>query len=107
MIDKRVADVIHTIGRETDAPQELIEAVVGRARPSIRLVAQFPKAGETLRLGGCRIGGLPDLPVRVAWPRLADAMKVNPAELKRENEPLWFLAQINLAEVAFADVANL
>lgn len=45
MIDKRVVDVIRAVGSETNAPQEIVEAVVRDALPSIRLVAQFPRKG--------------------------------------------------------------
>jgi uncharacterized protein YwqG len=107
MIDNRVVDVIHAAGRETDAPQEIVESVVRRLLPSIRLIAQFPKDGEESRLGGCRIGGLPDLPSGVEWPRLSRAKKEYPSKRPARDEPLWFLMQINLTEVAFADVTNL
>ncbi|HEY7153494.1 MAG TPA: YwqG family protein [Gemmataceae bacterium] len=107
MIDKRVADVIRAVGRETDAPQEVVEAVVRGALPSIRLITQFSKEGEAPRLGGCRIGGLPDLPAGVNWPRLSAALKCAPSAPQREDEPLWFLMQVNLAEVAATDVATL
>jgi hypothetical protein len=107
MIDKRVADVIYPLGRQTNTPDEVVEAVVRRALPSIRLIAQFPREGETSRLGGCRIGGLPDLPAGVGWPRLSAALKVDPSELEQADEPLWFLMQINLAEVAPINVAKL
>jgi uncharacterized protein YwqG len=95
------------LGRETDAPQELVEAVLRGVQPSIRLVAQFPKEGEAPRLGGSRIGGLPDLPEGVAWPGLSAALKNATSGPQREDEPLWFLMQVNLAEIVSADVANL
>jgi len=107
MIDKHVVDVIHAVGTETDAPQEIMAAVVQRALPSIRLIAQFPSDGQTLRVGGCRIGGLPDLPEGVKWPRLSAALKSEPTGLQCEDEPLWFLMQVDLSEVASADGANL
>ncbi|HWG42106.1 MAG TPA: YwqG family protein [Gemmataceae bacterium] len=106
MIDKRVVDVIHALGHETDTPQEIVADIVRRALPSIRLVAQFPKKGKRSRLGGCRIGGLPDLPIGVEWPRRSRAKKEYPSERQSADEPLWFLMQINLAEVAFADLAK-
>jgi hypothetical protein len=56
MIDKRIVDVIGAVGSETDAPPEIVEAVVRHVLPSIRLVAQFPTDDEAPRLGGCRIG---------------------------------------------------
>jgi uncharacterized protein YwqG len=106
MIDKRVIDVIRSVGRETDAPQEIVEAVVRGVLPSIRLVPQFPRNDKTPRLGGSRIGGLPDLPEGVKWPTLSAALKSNSSGRQREDEPLWFLMQVNLAEIDSADVAN-
>ncbi len=106
MIDKRIADVIREVGRETDTPQDVVQAVIQEALPSIRLVPQFPREGESPRLGSSRIGGLPDLPEAVSWPRLSTALKSDHLGIPPEAEPLWFLMQINLAEVAFADVAN-
>jgi hypothetical protein len=107
MTDQRVVDVVRAVGRETDAPQELVEALLRGALPSIRLVEQFPREGEAPPLGGCRIGGLPDLPEGVRWPRLSAARKSRPSEPQRQDEPLWFLLQVNLTEVARADVAFL
>jgi hypothetical protein len=107
MTDQRVVDVVRAVGRETDAPQELVEAVLRGALPSIRLVGQSPREGEAPRLGGCRIGGLPDLPEGVRWPRLSAARKSDHSRPQREDEPLWFLMQVNLTEVAPADAANL
>src|SRR5262245_40738955 len=106
MIDERIAAVIREVGRETDGPQEVVEAVIQGMLPSIRLVPRFPREGEAPRLGGCRIGGLPDLPVGVTWPRLFAALTSEDLATEPKDEPLWFLMQINLAEVAFADVAN-
>jgi uncharacterized protein YwqG len=107
MLDQRVVDVVRAMGRETDAPQELVEAVLRGALPSIRLVAQLPQKGKAPRLGGSHIGGLPDLPKGVAWPRLSAALKGTASALQREDEPLWFLMQVNLAELASTNVANL
>jgi uncharacterized protein YwqG len=101
MIDKCVADVIWTTARELGTPDGVVEAVLKSVRPSIRLLAQHPKAGEEGRIGGCRIGGAPDLPRGVEWPRL-------PADDGSDaGAPLSFLLQVNLAEVAFADVERL
>jgi hypothetical protein len=96
-MDKRVAEVIRTTAREQGTPNTLVEAVLGHLLPSIRLVAQHPKPGEEGRVGGCRIGGAPDLPPGVDWPRLSTDPEAPPGE------PLSFLLQVNLAEVAFAD----
>src|SRR4051794_17562521 len=95
-MDKRVADVIRTTAREQGTPDVVVEAVLGSLLPSIRLVAQHPKAGEEGGVGGCRIGGVPDLPQGVEWPRLSRGARSIPP-------PLSFLLQVNLAEVAFAD----
>src|SRR5437870_423220 len=106
MVDKRVVDVIQGLGRQTDAPPEVVEGVLRGTLPSIRLVAQFPKSGEAPRLGGSRIGGLPDLPEGIKWPRLAAVLKSADPVRQRKDEPLWFLMQLNLTEIASADVAN-
>jgi hypothetical protein len=45
-------------------------------------------------------------PTGVEWPRLSAAVKEYRSERQSSDEPLWFLSQINLAEVAFADVLN-
>jgi hypothetical protein len=51
--------------------QENIKAVLGNLPPSIRLVPQQPVAGQEEGVGGCRIGGTPDSPQGVEWPRLS------------------------------------
>ncbi len=71
MTDKRVIEVIRAVGREIDAPEEIVEAVVWRVLPSIRLVPQFPREAQSPQVGGCRIGGVPDLPQGIEWPRLS------------------------------------
>ena len=90
MIDRRVEHVIRALGRETQVPMDIVETVVRRALPSIRLVPQFPSEMEAPAVGGCRIGGAPDLPRGVEWPRISTT-------------PLSFLLQVDLAEVTFAD----
>jgi hypothetical protein len=63
-------------------------------RPSIRLIVDAERhedededeVEDDSAIGGSRIGGSPDLPPDVAWPRI-------------EGAPLAFLAQINLAEL--------
>lgn len=52
-------------------------------RPAIRLTT---RAGADLPIGASRIGGVPDLPADLPWPR-------------SHNRPLAFLAQFDLAEV--------
>jgi hypothetical protein len=107
MSNQRVIDVIRAVGRETNAPQEIVEAVVRRVLPSIRLVPQFPGEGEAPQVGGCRIGGLPDLPQGFKWPRLAAALRSDAPGAQSMDQPLWFLMQINLTEVVIADVGNI
>ncbi len=60
--------------------------------PSIRLKGNHISEGE-LGLGVSKLGGLPDLPPHLQWP-------------KWRGIPLAFIAQINLAEIHQFDVAN-
>lgn len=61
------------------------------ARPALALLRPYPP----VRLASVRshVGGLPDLPSDIAWPRAFDDTGCVPA-----NAPLHFLAQIDLAE---------
>ena len=67
------------------------EAVLQRCRPAIEIGIN---EGEGAQVGGSHFGGLPDVPAGFVWPAL-------------EDEKLEFVAQINLAEVALADVDHL
>jgi uncharacterized protein YwqG len=49
---------------------------------------------ESVPVGACKIGGVPDMPPEFEWPR-------------RDDTPLSFLAQINLSEVKPYDLENL
>jgi uncharacterized protein YwqG len=104
-MDKRAADVIEQIGAEWEVPDAIVGATLGRALPSIRLEPQRPD-GAALPVGGCGIGGAPDLPAGVKWPRLSTAWEVPPEEVYPPDKPLSFLMQINLAEVASFDHAK-
>jgi uncharacterized protein YwqG len=107
MSDNHVVEVIRAVGRETGVPEEVVEAVVRRMLPSIRLVPEFPQKGEAPSVGRCRIGGVPDLPEGVEWPRLTtDAIGAS-GSVVPAGTPLSFLVQVNLAEVAFADLEQL
>lgn len=61
------------------------DSLVQMARPSVRLVADA--ALSTAEPAGSRLGGAPDLPASISWPR-------------NESVPLSFIAQVNLADVA-------
>jgi uncharacterized protein YwqG len=66
------------------------ETLVALMRPSVRLLAT-PDPEETMPIGVSKIGGRPDLPPMLSWPRW-------------QGLALGFLAQIRLEEVAEADV---
>ncbi len=96
-MDRRVADnrlqveaTIRSSAAEQGTPAPLVESILSRLRPSIRLV---PHEGETDRVGGSRIGGLPDLPEGTPWPRLE--------ALDEDDQPpaYAFILQVDLAEV--------
>src|SRR5689334_14690526 len=84
-------------------PPAMSETIVRLLRPSIRLL---PQAAQETSLGRSRIGGLPDLPDGVEWPTVPDFGPPEPDLLHEPlvGEPLAFLLQVNLAEVAPFDV---
>jgi uncharacterized protein YwqG len=61
------------------------DSLVQMARPSVRLVAD--PVLPTAEPAASRLGGAPDLPASISWPR-------------NEDGPLSFIAQMNLAEVS-------
>jgi len=97
MIDKRALDAVRFAAKMHGA-DAAVEAVVAKMLPSIRLVPQ--ERTKELPLGGCRIGGCPDLPAGMSWPRRADAAGEDPLHWDDLNFPLQFILQVNLAEVA-------
>jgi uncharacterized protein YwqG len=105
MADKRVLDVIRTAAQECGTPASVVEAVIGHLLPGIRLVPRREE-GEPSRLGGSRIGGLPDLPPTIDWPPLSSAPEFQPVHRDRADSPLQFLMQLDLAEMAAFDVRN-
>src|SRR5262245_20056404 len=89
---------------EQGLPSAIGDAIVQLLRPSIRLL---PQPAQETRLGGSRIGGLPDLPERAQWPVYLGPPKPDAAWEAFKGEPLSFLLQVNLAEVAPFDVEGL
>jgi uncharacterized protein YwqG len=82
-----------TTGSEVWAFRERLEAaglgrfadsLVEMARPAVRLV---PDPAMLVRDRSTRLGGSPELPSSIAWPR-------------DDDDPLSFVAQVNLADVA-------
>lgn len=99
-----VAQAIRRLAAECGTPEVIVQAVLDRLRPSVRLVPKEP-ARSTRLLGACRIGGLPDLPAGVAWPSYDEE-----DEYRDEGDPplpFSFLAQVRLAEVAPFDEEQL
>ena len=61
------------------------------AQPAIHLDLRRVDDEATLPLGGSKVGGAPDLPADVGWPATGDG------------QPLPFIAQMRLAEIAALD----
>lgn len=84
------AELLVSHGAEVDTPQEIVDAVVERLRPSVRLAAAPSADAHVVS----RIGGTPDVGDGFEWPRSSRGI------------PLAFLMQIDLAEVRSVDVEN-
>jgi hypothetical protein len=93
---QRVIATIRAWGNENGLPAGLVTRVIDGLLPSIRLAA---KKGDTAQHGGCRAGGLPDLPKGMQWPRVGagDAGTM----------PMSLVLQVTLADVASFDVNHL
>jgi uncharacterized protein YwqG len=104
MIDKRVLDAIDHAAKNNGTPDAVVKAVVAKLLPSIRLVPYAVK--DELPLGASRIGGCPDLPKGMSWPRRSDAAGEDPKDWEGFNNPLQFILQVDLAEVAPFDVVK-
>jgi len=78
------------------------DAIFRTLRPGVRLVAGDAAPLESFPVGTTRVGGLPDLPVGMAWPHHPPSSK-----LRGEEAIVQFLLQIDLAEArwTFADGA--
>ncbi len=61
-----------------------VDAIIAQALPAVRLILGTPSSGL---IGESRVGGVPDLPVGMAWPRNA------------AGEAYSFILQVNLADV--------
>lgn len=84
-IEARVREMI----RASDIPAEVATALQDSLRYSIRLHTSLASDGE-LALGATKIGGQPDLPHDMPWPRWHGA-------------PVDFLAQIRLSDIVAYD----
>lgn len=71
------------------AVSHLTEEIACRIRPSIRLTAQQVLA-EAIELGATRMGGVPDLPEGVEWP-------------KKDGRPLTPILQLRMSDVLRLD----
>jgi uncharacterized protein YwqG len=104
MVDSRVVKAVRKLAREHKTPDVVVEALLAKMLPAIRLV---PQAADDLPLGASRIGGCPDLPARMIWPRLSEAAGEDASAWEPDiNSRLQFVLQVNLAETAPFDVAD-
>ena len=98
---QHVAQVIREESSHYSVPDAIVEAVLDRLLPSIRMLPQHPEEADAARVGCSRIGGLPDLPSGVLWPCISAQPSSGRTHLA--GQPLSFLMQLNLAEVSTLD----
>ena len=98
---QHVAQVIREESSQYSVPDAIVEAVLDRLLPSIRMLPQHPEEADAARVGCSRIGGLPDLPSGVLWPCISAQPSSGRTHLA--GQPLSFLMQLNLAEVSTLD----
>lgn len=67
-------------------------------KPGIALIRPYPP--RNFPSSRSRIGGLPDLPRSIAWPRVAQD---NDRRVKKGGFPLHFIAQLDLSELPKID----
>src|SRR5262249_50192197 len=79
----------------------VIEATIQLLRASVRLI---PQPSQETGLGRSRIGGLPDMPEGADWPLYSGPPQPDPKWEALKGQPLSFLLQVNLVEVASFDV---
>lgn len=96
---------------------EYTDKMLGLARNAVRITCESADESE-IGVGQSKIGGMPDLPAGVAWPEWVPPVyprqpgffarlfgKTQPIEPEpAEPQPLGFVAQFNLAEVASFDL---
>ncbi|MGE7094486.1 YwqG family protein [Lysinibacillus sp. NPDC048646] len=73
---------------------EVAEQILQFAKKSIRATTT-PTADDAIQIGQSKIGGTPDVPTDFAWP------------FTNNDQPLYFLCQLNLTEVQPYDSDNL
>jgi len=98
---QHVVQVIREESLQYCTPDAIVEAILDRLLPSIRLLPQHPEEADAARVGCSRIGGLPDLPSGVHWPCASAQPSTGRTHLA--GQPLSFLMQLNLAEVSTLD----
>lgn len=94
---ERVLEVI-----ETHAPDVLKAVLRDNLSPAIALILQKTD-DENIAVGQSKIGGAPDVPSDFAWPTV-EIPRWQFFKRVREEKPLGFLGQFNLAEVAPFDL---
>lgn len=96
------------IGARVRAPDPLMDAVIERIKPSIRLVPISKPIDEHEEDVVSQVGGQPRLPEGMSWPRFDEpknfAEELAPSDLI--GQPLAFLAQINLRQVSTFDLGQ-
>lgn len=110
---RSVVDVCKALGSQA-TPTQIVEATIYQIRPSVRLILDLTRDANTAPLGTTRIGGLPDLPEGIEWPRVAGARDersgdwwTNAQWEKICGHPYSFLAQINFSEVKPFDIEGM
>ena len=73
---------------------EVAEQILQFSKNSIRATTT-PTADDAIQIGHSKIGGAPDVPTDFVWP------------YTNNNQPLYFLCQLNLMEVKPYDSDNL
>jgi uncharacterized protein YwqG len=91
----KVIEALRFAASEIGVEQRHLDAIIQNLKPAIRLI---PSSGGKPPVGGTRAGGFPDLPDAVTWPDTAGR--------ERRAEPMPFVLQVNLDQVAALDVEH-